>query len=573
MRPALLVLAFTCAGVATVSGQGAEPARIDNNVEAGVASTAGHASGLAQAADPATDAADAAAEAKHAIVVHRNAGSGNPAAVTLGIPFPPGVLRDPKQVRILDARGTEVPAHVTTSLTWHFKDGSVRAVRVQFHAALDGDTATYHFDYGQARSKNDPGWPYADGLVDGPDGVKVPAVLATLDPAWMTAARITGPQVPATDPPGAYDTFFATQFQWARPMPTTRGAAWLFDRPSTLFEAYVRTGRYDYLQSAVESYRFYMAHIKRSGPNMYPFCGGGFEFESVKACNVKYVYVEPILLALGLTGDDADHDGSVVRLMAGLWASGGWDYKPGPYTDPGQRFTERQAGLGLRAIDAAYALTGDKDYREQIEERIGWLYDHQRNNPDKLGDDGSWRSSWNRHEDDDWKPETDVRGASPWMSVDIVDALWHAWLLTSDPRIPGMLTDFGRYLERYGWIPPEELAKPGQGWRHACDEPDGIIGWYWSSSHATREQLVKIQNSEGWYSDEHNVELTLPVALAMYFEKDPAQRALYDARLKKLSISYGPKCAKSSSTPRRFNWNNHGVGVVQWLIAQPPHQP
>jgi hypothetical protein len=491
------------------------------------------------------------------IDVKRVAGQGDAMPVSIGIPFAPGMLRDAQNVRILDAHGNEVAADVKVMLTWHFRDGSIRAVRAQFRAGQ----GTYYFAFGEPRQAFAPGWPYPDGLVKGK-----PAALGTLTPQWLTASLIAGPQsVAAKDE--AYARYVDAQFGWARDLPVKDTTAWLFDRPSTLFKAYVRTGRADYLEAAEESYRWYMAGIKRDGVAVSPSCAGGW-LPDEKPCDVKYVYIEPILLAVGLTGDDSMHDADLVTKMADLWASGGWNERPGPYAGPKDYFTERLAGLGLIETVAAFELTGDKRDRERVASRIGWLEAHQRHNPDGLGDDGSWRNSWNVHENDPNGPD-DVRGASPWMSENIIDGLWHAWLVTSDPRIPPMIVDFGKYLERYGWIDPKFLVSP-HDWRNGCSGPNGQIAWYWSSSHAPAAAITKIQESEGWYSDGHTVELGLPVAAAYYFTTDAVQAAALKKRFAAIADSYSPSCAAISDTLRRFNWNNRGAGVAMWLMQQPP---
>ncbi|MET0330850.1 MAG: hypothetical protein ABW154_05400 [Dyella sp.] len=500
------------------------------------------------------------------VVVHRNAGSDPAVKVSVGIPFPPGVLRDAAQLRMLDERGVEVPAAFQVMLRWHFKDQSIRAVRAQFLTELTGNQRVFYFALGKPRTQDLAGWPFAEGLVDAEQGLKTPAVLATLSPLWLSASRIAGPQLAAAaDEP--YAGYVSAQFQWARKLPADDPTAWLFDRPSTLFKAYLRTGRFDYLQAAELSYRFYMKYIRRDGLPSSPQCAGGWTHGD-KPCDVKYVYVEPILLAVALTGDDSQHDRATVDHMMTLWDNGGWNERPGPYVSPSTYFTERLAGLGLLETVSGYELTGDKRYLTWINQRIGWLEQHQRNNPDRLGDDGSWRNSWNLHENDDWKPASDVRGASPWMSENIIDGLWHAWLVTGDPRIPPMITGFGRYLERYGWIAPELLVNP-HDWRNSCSGSQGQIAWYWSSSHASPQALMAIQESEGWYSDAHTVELGLPVAAAYYFERDPQQSAALKRRFRALASSYAPACAAISDTLRRFNWNNRGSAVAQWLIAQP----
>ncbi|GAB2555339.1 hypothetical protein GCM10027065_27560 [Rhodanobacter koreensis] len=506
------------------------------------------------------------AQRNQRIVLHRNAGADKAVLVSVGIPFAPGVLSDPRMLRILDARGTEVPAAVQTTLKWHFKDGSVRAVRVQFHADLGTDESTFYFALGKPRMLDLAGWPYAKGLVAGDQNLLVPTVVATLTPQWLCQSLIAGPQQPAASNE-PYANYVSTQFEWARELPVKDSTAWLFDRPTTLYKAYIRTGRFDYLQAAILSYHFYMKYIRRDGLPMSPSCAGGWSYGG-KPCDVKYVYVEPILLSLALTGDDSAHDAHTVDDMATLWANGGWSGEPGPYTNAGQYFTERLVGLGLLETVSAYELTGEARDLARINERLDWLYAHQQNNPDGLGNDGSWRNSWNLHENDSWNPETDVRGASPWMTENIIDGLWHAWLVTGDKRIPKMITGFGRYLEHYGWISPDLLVTP-HDWRDPCSGPNGLIAWYWSSAHATTKALEAIQDSEGWYSDTHNVELALPIAAAYYFERDPKQSAALKRRFDELAPSYNIACAASSKTLRRFNWNNRGSGVAQWLIRQP----
>ncbi|HWU76431.1 MAG TPA: hypothetical protein VN043_07990 [Rhodanobacter sp.] len=504
------------------------------------------------------------------VTLHRNGASGKQVAVTFGIPFPPGVLKDPRDVHILDEHGNDLPAHITTSLHWYVGTKGIRAVRVQMHLELDGDSRTLRFSLDAAKTNTDvAGWPYADALVQGSDGVRVPGVLATLSAQWMSASLIAGPQLASTKPT-PYDRYVSTQFEWAKKLPLDDGAAWLFDRPTTLFQAYVRTGRLDYLAAASESYRFYMSHLRRTGAPGWPLCGGGWSLGKVNVCDPKYVYIEPILLAVGLTGDDSEHDDALISRMVGSWNTGGWNISAGPYTGVKQRFfTERQVGLGLLQIVSAWEITGNARYRKDIDDRLGWLFQHQQHNPDGLGNDGSWRNSWDMHEGNEYNAASDVLGSSPWMTQNIIDGLWHAWLATRDTRIPTMVIAFGRYMERYGWIDLNTMTAKEKDWRNPCSGPDGQISWYWSSAHAERKQLAAIESSDGWYSDSHNVELTLPVAAARYFTTDQQLQRALDLRMELLASSYSTSCAEISSTPRLFNWNNRGTGVVQWLMSQP----
>src|SRR4029079_11171914 len=58
-------------------------------------------------------------------------GAADGAVVSLGVPFPPGALRDDKLVSVLDPAGTAVAIHTELLARWP-ADGSVRSVLVAF---------------------------------------------------------------------------------------------------------------------------------------------------------------------------------------------------------------------------------------------------------------------------------------------------------------------------------------------------------------------------------------------------------------------------------------------------------
>lgn len=501
------------------------------------------------------------------IVLRRSVPGGGAALVNVGVPFPPGAVRDPTRLRFYDESDHEIDAAVRTTLRWHWKDDSVRAIHAQFVLDVPAQGRNIRFEVGAPRPARPALRPYPDALVDGAEGVRIPAVLAALTPQWLTASLIAGPMLPA-HPKSAHDNFSLAQFAWAKSLPSDDPIAWLFDRSTTLFKLYLRTGSPEHLLAAVTSYRFYMSKIKRDGEPGYPQCGGGWAFGEVNPCDSKFVYLQPALLALALSGDDSLHDAALVAKMVGAWDTGGWNEAAGPYLRVDQAFTERQAGLGLLAIVAAYELSGDAADRRRIDARIDWLYRHQTVNPDGLGNDGSWRHSWQRHEGDDYDAARDVRGASPWMSENIIDALWHAWLVTQDARAAEMIAAFGWYLENHGWIEAATFTRAGHSWRHSCSGESGQIAWYWSSPGTDERAMIAIQDSEGWYSDSHNVELMFIVSAARYFESDPTRRQRYDARLAALSSSLSRDCAAIDQPARRFNWNNRSGGASAWLRSQ-----
>src|SRR3546814_19036730 len=83
---------------------------------------------------------------------------------------------------------------------------------------------------------------------------------------------------------------------------------------------------------------------------------------------------------------------------------------------------------------SAYELTGSPETKQHIDELLGWLFDHQQAPPEGDPVTGAWTHSWQAHECDGYDPATDVRGASPWMSANIVGALWRAWLVPPAAR-------------------------------------------------------------------------------------------------------------------------------------------
>jgi hypothetical protein len=70
-----------------------------------------------------------------AITLIPDAGTSGSELINLVVPFPESAIGDAPNVRILDDKGAEVPAYVVETIKWH-KDGSVRAVKVQFIADM-----------------------------------------------------------------------------------------------------------------------------------------------------------------------------------------------------------------------------------------------------------------------------------------------------------------------------------------------------------------------------------------------------------------------------------------------------
>ena len=498
------------------------------------------------------------------ITLTPNGSVGGSELVNLGIPFPQGALSDATRVRILDASGAEVPAFVAPTLRWHWADNSIRAVRVQFNA---NPNATYRFDTSQARTRSIAAVPYDNGTRAGKMGMPVPRVVATLDPAWLVNSRIAGPQL-AYAANRDYDRYVDRQWQWAKDTAYSGVHGFLFDRASVIGFQYVRSGRPDMFLEFYNSATFYLSKIKRTGSGGgWPDCTGGWVFDGVNACDPKYSYITPQLLLVALAGDDTRLDAQTIRYMADNQIKGGWSGPPGPYRGGNHSWTERHAGLALEHLVSSYELTGSSETRQHVQSMLGWLYDHQQTPPAGDPFTGAWTHSWQAHEGLTYNPATDVRGASPWMSSNVIGGLWRAWLVTGDARIPTMLRDFGRYLEQYGFVPDAQAST----WRSSCNA-NGTIGWYFSSAIAPQSRVLAIQNDQGYGSDSHNPELLMAVAAARHFETDPVRRAALDQRAARLGQYLNLQCAAASHTARAFNWQ-HRNPEFAWLLAQSGNTP
>jgi hypothetical protein len=149
------------------------------------------------------------------------------------------------------------------------------------------------------------------------------------------------------------------------------------------------------------------------------------------------------------------------------------------------------------------------------------------------------------------------------MSAMIIGALWDAYQVTNDVRIPQMVRSFAQYMENFGWIPPS--WGDADEWKSGCQGEGGTIAGYWSSSVASIATLVDIQGSEGYYSDCHNPDLMLAVAWTWSLEANPVKKQVLVDRIALLTHWY-QSCAAKSEPPRMFNWQHRDSVAAQWFL-------
>ena len=513
--------------------------------------------------------------------------------VTVGIPFSTGQLNNVKNIRVFDDQNKEVNIFVKPTLYWHWKpfpDNTIRAIKLQFFFDQSKGASNYRFTINTARNTTldieEQVYDLGTKVSDLPTkaGMRTPNVIAMLNTRWLEQSNIIPPFLGVKN--DSQFSFWKSQLAQAKELDFTQKniANWLFDRVSALYKGCMRTSDSSCYSEAFLSYRYWINQIKREGG--VTGCQGGLNISTneQKACDTKYVYIEPIKIHLALTGDDTLFDQQLIEDMSTL-VQENFYYQTDTsdlYDAQNESFTERAAGLSLLAQVSAFELTANEQILSNIYQRLNSLYLHQTNNPDSFDEDGTYRHSWAKHEGATYPGDDNIddRRFSPWMIENIIDALWHSYHVVEDDRIPEMLRMAGNAIEKWGFADSQGYTNKfgsslhdlpnGQSWRHSCNQGGSVV-LYSGSSIATSEQLLKTQNNDGWYSDTHNPETVLGLALAYYFETDSEASSKLRSRILSIRDSYlNETCGNISSTKRLFNWNNRSNywGTYLWVLEQ-----
>jgi len=513
--------------------------------------------------------------------------------VSMGIPFAPGQLNDTRNLRLFNEVNEEVQVFVKPTLFWHWKPSgknTIRAVKIQFYVdnAIEHKAYKFTLDTDRDVTFDLEEQEYALGIQTSSNPLKAsmqyPKITTVINSDWLAQSQIIPPFIAMQN--DYQQSFWQSQFNWAKELDFTNMnlANWLFDRVSALYKGCMRNASVECYQEAFLSFRFWINHIDREGG--VNGCQGGLAISSKeqKACDTKYVYIEPIKIHLALTGDDTLFDENLVNDMATL-SRENFYYQPNtadPYNTQNEPFTERAAGISLLAQISAFEILGDESILDDIERRIETLYQHQLNNPDGLNPDGSFRHAWSRHEGANYPGDDnfDDRRFSPWMSENIIDALWHSYHIINDERIGEILRFTSEAIEEWGFADSNGYIEKfgsslhdmpnGASWKSSCNK-NGSIVLYSGSSTADSKALIKTQNNDGWYSDSHNPEIILALAVGYYFETDINKANKLRSRILSIRDNYlNSECGKNKSTKRMFNWNNRSNywGTYLWVLNQ-----
>jgi Phage integrase family len=288
--------------------------------------------------------------------------------VNFGLPLPPGFLRDASLVRIYGARGMQIEAAVRSLEPWRIdgKEGAIRSIQIQFQAdSRRAKTQQVKVVFGKARGKNARRFaPVVETLIE-LEGLKGPRVLAIVPAKWLCDSWVVGPQVPAggSGPYSFYDRFveksFAGSLQY---IDSPVFDHWLFDRTTSWYKMYVRSGDRKFIEAAYQAAHFVRTHTRMEDPDAGMFVPKG-------SADLKYVYPRAMHIHYLLTGEERALETG--KIMAKLILNK-WD----PVCNRGF-WTPRHEGYGLLGVvhgwEPADTKTGKGRYLPIYGDMGEWL--------------------------------------------------------------------------------------------------------------------------------------------------------------------------------------------------------
>jgi hypothetical protein len=455
--------------------------------------------------------------------------------VSFGLPLPPGFLSDPKRVRLVDDARQELTAAVRPLEPWRIggKQGSIRSLLIQFTLDFSQQRTQRIKIVFRPRRKDKTDFVSVEKTLIDSNGLEGPRILALLPAGWLCDSLIVGPQTPASQSGEyrAYDQFVEKNFPGSLAYLNSKVySEWLFDRTTVYYKMFVRTGDAKFLEAAYHSAHFVRLHTKMDGPDAGIF--------TLKGPDLKYVYPRAMHIHYLLTGDERMLEAGKV-MSAYCLKHQDPVYEPSSISaspigsDPerGRKFwTLRHQGYGLLGVLHGWELTGDRAYWTKARECVDAYHKHQQKPPDGRPPDGSLRQDWALYD----PSEATFKGAtSAWMMALLLDPLFYYWTLTSDPRVPEIVTKWCDFLDRQGMV------------------PDGTKAYYVINCFAAQDPKAP-PGELGPDMEMHNPEIAYTFALGSFFTKDPKRRAIYRRRFDKLF----PLAVKLdvNRPARAFNW-------------------
>jgi hypothetical protein len=292
---------------------------------------------------------------------------------------------------------------------------------------------------------------------------------------------------------------------------------------------YVRNGDRKYIEAAYQAAHFVRTHTEMDGSDAGMFIPKGKP-------DLKYVYPRAMHIHYLLTGDERmlETGKIMAKLILNRW-------------DPvyhGGFWTPRHEAYGWLGVLHGWEMTGDRVYWNKARSYADALYQHQRQPPDGLPPDGSYRENWAQYD----PSEASFRGAtSAWMMAMLVDPTFQYWTLTGDPRIPGMVLRWLDFLDHKGL------------------QPDGRSAYYVINCFAG--EPGELPSTVVGDMTRHDTEMSYQFAMGVYFSQDPIRREVYQKRFETLFQAVSDKDLNQPA--RAFNWAFQASSQLVYFLQHP----
>ncbi len=490
-----------------------------------------------------------------------------------GVPFPPGFVRDPRMIALIDNTGKEMPISVRVLATWHAPvphAGSIRAAFIQYRDLMSSTVPrAYTVRWGAPRQANvSREWSAREDWLPVEDGtypaavVLDPPVYAVLPGEWLGKCLLKGRMRPAGQDPkwefydNALRNFFPAAINKAHANVgpkflshyLTDYEPWLFDRATTFFLTYFRLGGLQALREAHRAAQYYAYQIQEDGK--FALLGDKL------ARDPKFGYQECLALDHWLTGDDRVMRAS--RRVLNLLDA--WD----PVLTPARTFwTERHLAFNLLNATTAYEMTGDPALLARARFLFEAGYNVQLNPEEGAPRDGCMVHSTQQH------GERKRPGwiCSPWMSAQLVDAMLRYYIVSADPRVAKSVEMLADFMVKHGTYRKQ----------YSKNVDEYQVPYYLMSSDPPTTGLENY-----FFNDlEHAIECVKIIAVAQYFvRKAGGGNQDYDYLTQEL-IRSGAWCferwrvknAIKSDRPeyplvpmRKYNWWFRTTVDLDWLL-------
>lgn len=523
--------------------------------------------------------------------------AGEVTKVTFGVPFPRGTVDNISQVIVTDTHGQEIPSNISEVTRWNSLSGdtstnSLRSALVYVDAIFPDATAiTLHIKYGEARILELGDQPSVEStwvsISNGPlpneypasESIMEPAAYATFPSDWLSACLLRGRTTQLNSNlemswfDDAYRNFSYSAVNDVSDYVTPENLIdyigdpaigqnltsdgyepWLFDRTSTLFGLYIRTGNVKWLRHAHRASQFYANHTTPQGYFDLKPC-----WDNGDPCDLKYSYGQGMVIDMMLTGDTSLI--SHVENIASAGTSWNETYTSAKLT---KFWTERHQTYALLAAITAWEATGLTQYAERVNQIINASFQHALNPPNGWTANGSMIHTYQSHEG--WKG--DIATASPWMSALFADAMMKYYIQSEDENALVFLANLGDYISNVGTYTIQLTAHM----------PITVVPYYLASDEYQHKY------NDGWGDIEHTCNVAGATAKAAWARNQlggdstnltTITRELLDSckyilltkwHREDADVNYG-KTEWRLSPPRKYSWWFGPTLDLDWTLA------